>query len=264
LSLDGRKEINDAMRRNFSGVGSYDKILPNLLDFAKKRDNDSQNKNYYVRGTFTRKNLDFSNDVLALAELGFKNISVEPVTAPPETDYAIQEKDLSVIFAEYDKLALLLLENPINFFHFNIDLSGGPCAIKRAKGCGAGSEYLAVTPEGDLYPCHQFVGNKDFLIGNLISGNLISGNLTSGSLTSGNAFSENPLAQPIKQVKQTGIFKDDCKKCWAKFFCSGGCATNAYNSAGDINKPYKIGCELMKRRIECSLMIKAKRSLEVG
>ena len=231
LSIDGRKEVNDAMRRDFSGAGTYEKIVPKFIEFAKKRGGG----NYYARGTFTRQNLDFTNDVLHLAELGFKNISVEPVVSDGAD--SIRPEDLPAVFAEYERLAKILLENPINFFHFNIDLSGGPCAAKRAAGCGAGSEYLAVTPEGDLYPCHQFVGNKKFFLGNI----------------------DQPELAPAPA--QLGIFKEDCAKCWAKFFCSGGCMANAYNSSGDLGEPYKVGCELMKKRIECALMIAAKRSL---
>jgi uncharacterized protein len=236
LSIDGRKEVNDAMRRDFSGAGTYEKIAPKFIEFAKKRGDG----NYYARGTFTRQNLDFSNDVLHLAELGFKNISVEPVVS--DGPDSIREEDLPAIFKEYEKLAAILVSNPINFFHFGVDLSGGPCAAKRAKGCGAGTEYLAVAPEGDLYPCHQFVGNKKFLMGNI----------------------HDPTAPLNSPLDQRGIFKDDCKKCWTKFFCSGGCMANAYNSAGSVDKPYKIGCELMKKRIECALMITAKRSRKIG
>ena len=198
---------------------------------------------YYVRGTYTHHNLDFAEDVLHLADEGFEQISVEPVVAPSTADYAIQEADIPALCQEYEKLAEAILArrragNGFNFFHFMIDLSGGPCVYKRISGCGAGTEYLAVTPWGDLYPCHQFVGNTDFLLGNVRDG-IVNTDLRD-------------------QFKMVNVYaKDTCKNCFSKFHCSGGCAANAYNFTGDILKPYEIGCELQRKRLECALMIKA-------
>ncbi len=240
LSVDGRKEVHDFMRPAVNGKGSYDVIMPKITKAAESRNQD----NYYVRGTFTRHNLDFSNDVLDLANLGFKQISVEPVVGGKETDYALREEDLPTIFDQYEKLAIEYAkrgktEDWFNFFHFMIDLDQGPCVIKRMSGCGAGCEYVAVTPEGDIYPCHQFVGNKDFCIGNVMDGTYDNEKTT--------AFAN------------TNVYtKEKCKQCWAKFYCSGGCHANAYQFGGDINNPYEIGCELERKRVECALYIKAK------
>lgn len=238
LSIDGRKEINDNMRKTLKNTSSYDLIVPKFRKVAISRNE----KNYYVRGTFTRNNLDFSKDVLHLADLGFKQISVEPVVAPPEEEYSIRMEDINTIKMEYETLALEMLkrkskENDFNFFHFMIDLTGGPCSIKRIVGCGAGSEYLAVTPEGDLYPCHQFVGNNDFLLGTVDTG--IENKDKSCDFENCNVLS-----------------KDDCKKCWAKYYCSGGCGANAFYNKGNILETYEIGCELEKKRLECAIMMK--------
>ena len=239
LSIDGRKQVNDFMRPFRSGKGSYDLILPKFKKMAESR-NQQQ---YYVRGTYTHHNLDFSEDVLHLADEGFEQISVEPVVAPSTADYAIQEADIPALCREYEKLAEAILArrragNGFNFFHFMIDLSGGPCVYKRISGCGAGTEYLAVTPWGDLYPCHQFVGNTDFLLGNVKDG-----------------IVNTELRDRFKMVNVYA--KDACRDCFSKFHCSGGCAANAYNFTGDILKPYEIGCELQRKRLECALMIKA-------
>ena len=239
LSIDGRKQVNDFMRPFRSGKGSYDLILPKFKKMAESR-NQQQ---YYVRGTYTHHNLDFSEDVLHLADEGFEQISVEPVVAPSTADYAIQEADIPALCHEYEKLAEAILArrragNGFNFFHFMIDLSGGPCVYKRISGCGAGTEYLAVTPWGDLYPCHQFVGNTDFLLGNVKDG-----------------IVNTELRDRFKMVNVYA--KDTCRDCFSKFDCSGGCAANAYNFTGDILKPYEIGCELQRKRLECALMIKA-------
>ena len=199
--------------------------------------------NYYVRGTFTHNNLDFSQDVLHLADLGFQQISVEPVVAPPEEDYAIREEDLPFLKEEYDRLAKAMLERSkkgqkFNFFHFMIDLQGGPCVAKRLSGCGSGTEYLAVTPWGDFYPCHQFVGQEKFLMGNVDTG-IINKDI-------------------MDEFKCCNVYaKDACKKCFAKFYCSGGCAANAYNFTGSINGTYDVGCELQRKRVECAIMMKA-------
>ena len=239
LSIDGRKEVHDKMRPFRKGAGSYDLIVPKFQQFAESRHQDK----YYVRGTFTHYNLDFSEDVLHLADLGFKQISVEPVVAEPKEPYAIREEDLPKLFEEYDKLAVEMIRRhksgeDFNFFHFMIDLEGGPCVAKRLSGCGSGTEYLAVTPWGDFYPCHQFVGNEKFLLGKV---------------------DEGILNTDIRdEFKCCNVYaKEKCRKCFARFYCSGGCAANAYNFSGDICGAYDIGCELQKKRIECAIMIKA-------
>ena len=239
LSIDGRKEVHDKMRPFRKGAGSYDLIVPKFQQFAESRHQDK----YYVRGTFTHYNLDFSEDVLHLADLGFKQISVEPVVAEPKEPYAIREEDLPKLFEEYDKLAVEMIRRhksgeDFNFFHFMIDLEGGPCVAKRLSGCGSGTEYLAVTPWGDFYPCHQFVGNEKFLLGNVDEGIL-----------------DTDIRDEFKCCNVCA--KEKCRKCFARFYCSGGCAANAYNFSGDICGAYDIGCELQKKRIECAIMIKA-------
>ena len=239
LSIDGRKEVHDFMRPFRKGAGSYDLIVPKFQKFAESRNQD----NYYVRGTFTHYNLDFAADVLHLADLGFKQISVEPVVAPPTEDYAIREEDLPIIFEQYDILAKEMIKRHkegrgFNFFHFMIDLTGGPCVYKRLSGCGSGTEYLAVTPWGDFYPCHQFVGNEEFLLGNVDEG-IVRTDLTC-------------------DFKKCNVYsKKECSSCFARFYCSGGCAANSYNFTGKINDVYEIGCKMQKKRIECALMIKA-------
>lgn len=242
LSIDGRKEVHDRMRPHRGGQGSYDEIVPKFKKVAESRGQ----MNYYVRGTYTHYNTDFAKDVLHLADLGFKQISVEPVVAPDTEDYAIREEDLPQLLAQYDELAEELIKrrkegNGFNFFHFMIDLEGGPCVAKRLSGCGSGTEYLAVTPWGDLYPCHQFVGNEDFLMGNV---------------------DEGVLRTDIRdEFKQCNVYaKEKCKDCFAKFYCSGGCAANSYNFTGNVNGSYDIGCELQRKRIECAIMIKAALS----
>ena len=239
LSIDGRKEVHDYMRPFRKGKGSYDLIVPKFQKFAESRNQEK----YYVRGTFTHNNLDFSKDVLHLADLGFKQISVEPVVSLPEEPYAIKEEDIPVICAEYDKLAAEMVKrhregNDFNFFHFMIDLTGGPCVYKRLSGCGSGTEYLAVTPWGDLYPCHQFVGEEGFLLGNVFEG-----------------IKNTDL---VDEFKCCNVYaKEKCRNCFARFYCSGGCAANSYKFHGSINDAYDIGCELQKKRIECAIMIKA-------
>ncbi|MCR5467912.1 MAG: thioether cross-link-forming SCIFF peptide maturase [Lachnospiraceae bacterium] len=243
LSIDGRKEINDMMRPFRGGQGSYDVIVPKFQKFAESRNQT----NYYVRGTFTRNNLDFSKDVLHLADLGFKQISVEPVVAEEKDSYALREEDLPQLFEEYDNLAKEMVERKkagkdFNFFHFMIDLEGGPCVAKRLSGCGSGTEYLAVTPWGDLYPCHQFVGNEDFLMGNVFEG-----------------VKNTDIRDEFKSCNVYA--KEKCKDCFAKFYCSGGCAANSYNFHGDIHNAYDVGCALQKKRIECAIMIKAAEAM---
>ena len=239
LSLDGRKEINDQMRPFRNGKGSYDLIVPK---FRKLADSRNQEK-YYIRGTFTRNNLDFSNDILHFADLGFKQMSIEPVVGEESDPYAIRKEDLPQIMEEYDKLAKIMIEREkegkgFNFFHFMIDLNGGPCVAKRLSGCGSGTEYLAVTPWGDLYPCHQFVGQEDFLMGNVDDG--IVRPEIADDFRSCNVYS-----------------KENCKNCFAKFYCSGGCMANSYNFHGTIHDTYEIGCEMQRKRVECAIMIKA-------
>lgn len=239
LSLDGRKEVNDRMRPFRTGKGSYDLIVPKFQKLAESRNQT----NYYVRGTFTRENLDFSEDVKHFADLGFKQMSIEPVVGSEEDPYSIREEDLPVIMEEYDKLALEYIKrekegNGFNFFHFMIDLNQGPCVYKRLSGCGSGTEYLSVTPWGDLYPCHQFVGNEEFLMGNVDDG-IVREDIVS-EFGNCNVYS-----------------KEKCKNCFARFYCSGGCAANSYNFHGTINDAYDIGCEMQKKRVECSIMIKA-------
>jgi uncharacterized protein len=239
LSLDGRKEVNDKMRPFRNGAGSYDLIVPKFRKFADSRDQ----ANYYVRGTFTRNNLDFSRDVLHFADLGFKQMSIEPVVASPDKPYAIREEDLPTILQEYDILAKEYVKRHkegrgFQFFHFMIDLNQGPCVAKRLSGCGSGTEYLAVTPWGDLYPCHQFVGQEDFLLGNVDQG-----------ITNTKVRDEFKLCNVYA--------KDKCRDCFARFYCSGGCAANSYNFHGSITDAYDIGCEMEKKRVECSIMIKA-------
>lgn len=246
LSLDGRKEVNDYMRPRAGGQGSYDIIVPKFQKLAESRNQTD----YYLRGTFTHNNLDFSKDVFHIADdLGFKQVSVEPVVAEATESYAITEDDLDTIFEEYEKLAEQLYirhktgEKDFNFFHFMVDLTGGPCIAKRLSGCGSGTEYLAVTPEGDLYPCHQFVGQEEYKIGSVYTG--IENTAIREKFANCNVYT-----------------KPDCKKCWAKFYCSGGCMANACHYAGDIMGTYEIGCKLQRKRIECAIMIKAKLMLD--
>ena len=239
LSLDGRREVNDRVRRRVDGSGSYDLILPKFLKLVEGR----KDKDYYVRGTFTKYNLDFLKDVLHINDCGFDQISVEPVVCDSSCEYAITEEDLPKIFEQYELLANKIVQkkknnHKINFFHFMIDLNQGPCLIKRLKGCGCGNEYVAISPDGWIYPCHQFMGVEKWKMGNV---------------------AENRLDQKIKKdFSKTTIFhKEECKNCWARFYCSGGCNANNHQYAGNILKPYKISCEMEKKRIECAIMIKA-------
>lgn len=240
LSIDGRKSVNDKVRVRADGSGSFDSILPKIKKMVSMRD---KNKQYYARGTFTHENLDFFEDIKFLADEGFKEISVEPVVLPKEHPLALKEEDLPVIFEQYDKLYEDMLERrksgkEFKFYHFNIDLQGGPCIYKRISGCGAGHEYVAITPSGDVYPCHQFVGNEKFKMGNIF---------------------EDDLDMSISEkFKNAHIYnKEECKKCWARYFCSGGCQANNYNFNGDILKPYHLGCEMQKKRVECAVALKS-------
>jgi uncharacterized protein len=242
LSIDGRKSVNDYMRIRVDGSGCYDKIMPAFKKLVSLRGD----KEYYVRGTFTKHNLDFADDVFDLYNNGFDQISVEPVVCEATEDYAITEKELPAIFKEYENLAERILENErkggkFNFFHFMLDLDQGPCAIKRLRGCGCGNDYVAVTPDGDIYPCHQFVGIEEFKMGNI---------------------DEGTFNTEIKSYfSKTHVYtKPECKKCWAKFYCSGGCNANNFQYAGDVHNVHKLSCQLMKKRLECAIMLKAFRA----
>ncbi|MBP6491454.1 MAG: thioether cross-link-forming SCIFF peptide maturase [Clostridia bacterium] len=243
LSIDGRPSVNDNMRRTVNDKGTYDIITKNYLNFVEKRKGT-----YYVRGTFTRENLDFSEDVKHLVDKGFKNVSVEPVVTSLDCSYALQDEDKEAIFKEYEKLTDLYLDyakdgKKFEFFHFNVDLNQGPCVVKRVSGCGAGTEYVAISPEGDIYPCHQFVGNPDFKLGNL--------------------YDDHFENSKHDEFNKAHIYnKEKCRGCWAKFYCSGGCHANAYHMNHDMRKPYELGCELEMKRIECAIAIKAILSTE--
>ena len=240
LSIDGRKEVNDYFRVRVDGTGCYDKILPMFKKLVAGRGD----KEYYVRGTFTNRNLDFSEDVFSLYNEGFDQISVEPVVGDSD-EYALTEKDLPTVFKEYENLANRIIENEkkggkFNFFHFMLDLDQGPCAIKRLRGCGCGNDYVAITPDGDIYPCHQFVGIDEYKMGNIDEG----------------TFNQEMKADFAKAHVYS---KEECTKCWAKFYCSGGCNANNYQYMGDIRKAHKLSCQLEKKRLECAIMMKAVR-----
>lgn len=243
LSLDGRKCVNDNMRLTINGKGSYDIFVPKFQKLVEKR-LEGDNKEYYARGTFTKHNLDFAQDVYHIADdLGFDQLSVEPVIADASEPYAITEEDLPAIFAEYEKLAVEMIRRKkeegrcFNFFHFMIDLDQGPCAIKRLRGCGCGNEYVSVTPDGDIYPCHQFVGNDEWKMGNLDDETL-------------------DVEMKDKFACSNIYTKEGCRDCWCKFYCSGGCNANNYSFNKDINKPVKLSCEMERKRVECAIMIK--------
>jgi len=249
LSLDGLKETNDSMRKYNGGEGSYSEIVPLYQKLVAKR--TGKYKDYYIRGTFTKKNLNFTKDVIHMRELGFKNVSLEPVVAEEYNDYAIKNEDLPVVFKEYEILAREIIKreknqkDTFNFFHFNIDLENGPCVYKRSKGCGSGSEYLAVTPNGDIYPCHQFVGNEKYRLGNVDNFDInISGIKLNKDLMK--KFYDNNI-----------ISNENCEKCWAKYFCGGGCPANNQKFNADIYSPYEIACKMEKKRVECAIAIKA-------
>ncbi len=237
LSLDGRKEIHDSSRSDYKGRGSYDIIVPKFKKLVESRNG----KGYYIRGTFTSQNPDFTNDILHMADLGFTELSMEPVVSDPSESFALNDTHLEKLYSEYEKLALEMIKrekegNPISFYHYMLDLKNGPCVHKRVVGCGSGTEYMAITPSGDLYPCHQFVGDEKYKLGDIFTG------------------VKNTKAQD--EFRNTNIYsKPECKVCWAKLYCSGGCAANNYNSTGDINGIYKFGCDLLKKRIECAIMM---------
>lgn len=241
LSLDGRKEVNDRMRPSINDKGSYDVIVPKYKKLVEGR--TGKYDQYYVRGTFTKHNLDFADDVMHMNELGFDQISVEPVVSSSDCDYALTESELPAVFAEYEKLAKQIIERKkagtgFNFFHFMIDLEQGPCAIKRLRGCGCGNEYVAVTPDGDIYPCHQFVGMDEWRMGSVYDGKI-------------NTDMKNDFA------KANVYSKKECRECWAKFYCSGGCNANNLQYAGGILNSHKLSCDMEKKRLECAIMIKA-------
>ena len=240
ISMDGRPEVHDRMRPTANGKGSYELIAEKAQRFAEKRGQ----KQYYVRGTFTGYNKDFGNDVLFLADQGFEQISVEPVVTDPGCEYALKEEDLPQIMAEYDRLAQIYLDRRangkwFNFFHFMIDLAGGPCLRKRLTGCGAGNEYVAVTPDGEIYPCHQFVGRDGFRMGSVLDGSF-----------------DREIQK--KFAANNVLSKEKCRDCWARFFCSGGCAANAHAFHGDISQPYDLECQMERKRLECAMAIYAK------
>lgn len=243
LSLDGRPEVHDRMRPDYGGNGSYARVQHRISRLVESR----RNEGYYVRGTFTKLNLDFDLDVLHMADLGYNQLSVEPVVGDGE-DFAFTEGDLPALYASYDRLTEAYLARkhegrPFNFFHFNLDINHGPCVAKRLASCGAGHEYFAVTPGGDLYPCHQFVGREEFKLGDVWQG-----------------VTKRELSQ---QFRRTHIFnKQECPECWARYYCSGGCHANAQAFHNDITKPYQLGCELQKYRLECAIYIQVMQALE--
>ena len=244
LSLDGRKEINDHFRKNYAGEGSYDIIVPHFQRLVEKRGG----KDYYVRGTFTHNNVDFTNDIFHMADLGFTELSMEPVVCPPGDPYALTKEDMPKIFEQYEILAKEMLKRkkegrPFTFYHYMLDLKNGPCIYKRITGCGSGTEYMAVTPWGELFPCHQFVGDPKYSLGNIWDG--VTNTAVQDEFRSCNAY-----ARP------------ECKDCWAKLYCSGGCAANAYHATGNINGIYEYGCELFKKRIECAVMMQVAETEE--
>ena len=244
LSLDGRKEVNDRFRVDVAGNGSYDRIVPNFQRFVAKRGD----KSYYMRGTYTHYNTDFTNDLFHMADLGFTELSMEPVVCAPGDPCALTEEDFPVLCEQYEILAKDMLRRwregkPITFYHYMVDLKHGPCIYKRVTGCGSGTEYMAVTPWGELFPCHQFVGDPKYSLGNIWDG--VTNAAVQGEFRACNAYS-----------------RPDCKDCWARLYCSGGCAANSYHATGSIGGVYEYGCRLFKKRMECAIMLQAAMELE--
>lgn len=242
LSLDGRKEVHDRFRVDFAGQGSFDKIVPKFQKLVKERGN----KDYYMRGTFTHHNPDFLKDIKTMLDLGFTELSMEPVVCSPDDPSALTEEDFPIVSKQYEQLAELMLERrkegkPFTFYHYMIDLKGGPCIYKRVSGCGSGTEYMAVTPWGDLYPCHQFVGEEKFKLGNVFDG--VTNKGIQDEFMACNVYS-----------------RKECEDCWAKLYCSGGCAANAYHATGSVKGVYAYGCELFKKRMECAIMLEASKA----
>ena len=237
LSLDGRQKVHDHFRVDYNGKGSYEKILPKFRELVEKR----EGKGYYMRGTFTHNNTDFTNDIFHMADLGFKELSMEPVVCPPDDPYALTDEDLPVLYEQYEILAKEMIRrkkagNGFTIYHYMLDLKNGPCIYKRITGCGSGTEYMAVTPWGDLYPCHQFVGDEKYCLGNIWDG--VKNTEVQDEFRKCNAYA-----------------REDCRDCWAKLYCSGGCAANSYHSTGSISGIYEYGCKLFKKRIECAIMM---------
>ncbi len=244
LSLDGRKEVHDRFRVDYQGRGSWEQIVPKFQKFVKARDN----KNYYMRGTFTHLNPDFLEDIKTMLDLGFTELSMEPVVCAPDDPSALTEEDKAVVMKQYEDLADMMLArhregNPFTFYHYMIDLKGGPCIYKRVSGCGSGTEYMAVTPWGDLYPCHQFVGEEKFRLGNVFDG--VTNTEIQDEFMACNVYT-----------------RPECADCWAKLYCSGGCAANAYHATGSVKGIYSYGCDLFRKRMECAIMLEAAKSLE--
>lgn len=244
LSLDGRPEIHDHFRKDMGGNGSYDKILPKFKKFVEKRGD----KSYYMRGTFTHNNVDFTNDIFHMADLGFKELSMEPVVCPPNEPYALTDEDLPILLRQYEILSKEMLKrkkagNGFTFYHYMLDLTNGPCIYKRITGCGSGTEYMAVTPQGELYPCHQFVGDEKYKLGDIWNG--VSNH------------------EKVNEFKLCNAYaKEECKDCFARLYCSGGCAANSYHATGNINGVYEYGCKLFKKRIECAIMMQVAEAEE--
>ena len=242
LSLDGRKEIHDRLRVDYAGRGSYDTIVPKFQKLVKARGG----KNYYIRGTYTHANTDFTNDIFHMADLGFTELSMEPVVSKPDDPCALTQEDLPVLFEQYETLAREMLRRqregrPFTFYHYILDLKHGPCIYKRISGCGSGTEYMAVTPWGELFPCHQFVGDPNYSLGNIWDG--VTNTAVQDEFRSCNAY-----ARP------------ECADCWARLYCSGGCAANSYHASGSIRGIYPYGCELFKKRMECAIMLQVAQS----
>ena len=244
LSLDGRKEIHDRYRVDYEGRGSWERIVPKFQEFVKRRGN----RNYYMRGTFTHENPDFLKDIETMLDLGFTELSMEPVVASDNDPAALTEEDMSIVMKQYEELADLMLKRqregrPFTFYHYMLDLKDGPCVYKRISGCGSGTEYMAVTPQGDLYPCHQFVGEEEFRLGSIWEG--VTNTAKRQEFRDCNVYS-----------------RPECRDCWAKLYCSGGCAANAYHSSGSVKGIYEKGCRLFKKRMECAIMLEAAKLLE--